>query len=220
MPTPDKTPMHLSTNGPQDGPAFYPDEIPTHSAEIAERLQSLNTLMDALLDTQSDSSFRKMFFSVQKRLRQFHLESYHSADEVLIEAYLRTHLQLEEGREIDNLLSWMNSVSYNIIHEYSRRSKRNTNILKKNTKEIATFSGEMTSPAYINESMINKLVLTMNSMSERDREILNLRVGMGLKWREVKDRLSKTQQIDISESTLRKQGERALHRLRRAFDSP
>lgn len=220
MPTPDKTPMHLSTNGPEDRPIVYPDEAPTQNAEIVARLRSLSNVMNALLNTQSDSRAHRTVLSIRKKLCQFHLESYHSEHEVLIEAYLRTHTKIEEGREIDNLLAWINKVSFNVIREYSRRSIKNSRLLKKNTKEIATLSGEATQPTFLNESSIRQLVSIMNGMSDRDRRILVLRVGMGLSWREVKAQLShQTHPDDLPEATLRKQGERALRRLRQAFDS-
>lgn len=196
-----------------------PDDLPAERSQVRRNLQALDAVLNDAIAGADGCHSRKLIFQIERLLRQFCLESFYDESDILIEAYLRTYLRIEQGTSIKNLPAWLYKVSHNIIREYSRLDIRNRKLLVNNTRHFEISQLDSNRPAFITEQTIALLVTSLYQLKDEDRQILQLRVGLGLSWKKVKENWNQMHQVDIAESTLRKKGERALERLRLAFHS-
>lgn len=188
--------------------------------EACKQLELLNTVIkQALLRKEGETSKNLMLF-IRRSLGQMRLHNEWNESEILVEAYLRTRDKINSGEIIDNLPGYLSRVSQYIILEKSRQKKRNYGIHQK----LSSFSDIVSLPENSYEEgvsceVVNSLWNSFNCLSEREQRILTLRVIKGHSWHEVAYQLL---ELGIEKSydntviaKLRKQGERALEKLRK-----
>lgn len=199
----------------REGPASGPSS--NSNQQIRLRLRLLNEVISRLLGSKHDPSSLRLIYAVRRILRQFHLDHRFSASDIFIEAYLRTHLNIQEGRVIDNLPGWIYKVSLNIIREHSRQCIKDRQFIFDAAYELTNYSHINSSLDLVEEKSVLLLVEALEKLSDLDREILSLRNGRGLSWQKIREHFLHSQQREFSTTTLRKKGERALKRLRKVF---
>lgn len=174
----------------------------------------------ALLREESDTSKNLMFF-IRRSLNQMGLYNEWDESEILVEAYLRTREQIKSGEIIDNLPNYLARVSQFIIFEKRRQRKRNRGI----TQKLSGFTPDVVSlpeSSYhegVSYETVNSLWSSFNALSHREQQILTLRIVNGYSWKEI-GYLFVEDGIEVKYTTslvtkLRKQGERALEKLRK-----
>ena len=94
------------------------------NGECNEELERFNEFYEDLLQPDS-STARSVFPFIRSKLYQFKLRSEYDEVAILLEAYLRSARHIAQGGKITNPSAWINSVSYRIIREFSRKSLRN-----------------------------------------------------------------------------------------------
>jgi RNA polymerase sigma factor (sigma-70 family) len=193
------------------------DSLPSRSPEAESRIEALNTAFQGLLEVNHDTGSIILVGQVQRLLCQFNLTSFYTESEILIEAYLRTYRQITDGKVIENISAWLYKVSLNIIREYNRANRLNKTLVERNSFEHSQTQLTSDIPDFINERSVLLLHHTLLHLPPRDRDLLSLRIGKSLSWREVKEEMSLLHTIPTSEATLRQQGKRVLSRLKRAF---
>ena len=189
------------------------------SSEVQTRLRHLDNFMDEVLSSQRASRPHRLFFLVERWLRQFHLDSKVDSSEILVEAYMRTRSRVIKGVNIERFPAWFNRVSFKIIQEYSKRKKYRDLLNQRLIRSGQHFTEDITDQNDPEHPNIEALLKSLEELKEEELEILNLRIIQGLSWKDVRDYWCKIKGKDISESTLRKKGERALSHLRDVFTS-
>ncbi|MFE4104955.1 RNA polymerase sigma factor [Almyronema epifaneia] len=192
---------------------------------VCQQLKRLNEVMNAALSAREEGSSKRLVFFVRRSLQQFNLYGEWCESEILIDAYLRTRQKIEHGEVIDNFPGYLSSVSFNIIREHHRSRQRKFAACQKMQKSEANVLNTPESP-YLDEKtsdFSNLLWESFESLRPKDQEILILRIVKGYSWSEIGDFMVATDKElrnDLAlRSRLRKQGERALERLRKAFSS-
>lgn len=189
--------------------------------ELQRQLESLTEVVNSALLLRECESSRKLMFFIKRLLRQMRLENEWHASEILIEAYLRTRDQVQAGKAIRNPPSYLMSVAHNVVREKKREQQRHHGIQKKLANTLNAVSlPETNYQDAVNCEVVNSLWTSFNTLSDRDRQILDLRIVKGYQWSEIASILV---EHGIEEhygkaliAKLRKQGERALERLRKA----
>lgn len=189
------------------------------SSEIQTRLCHLENFMNEVLSSQRASRPHRLFFLIERWLRQFHLDSQIDSSEILVEAYMRTRSKVLKGVHIEIFPAWFNRVSFKIIQEYSKRKKYRDLLNQRLICSGQHFTEDITHQTEIEHPNINALLKSLEELKEEELEILNLRIVKGLSWKDVRIYWSNSKGKDISESALRKKGERALSHLRDVFAS-
>lgn len=189
-------------------------------ADIEHALLELNRVMTELFERRSSETERILLF-VRRSLRQFQLDGYYSESDILVEAFLRTYLVIQGGRNIENMGGWLRSVSFNIIREHSKQRVRNKNIVQKSKQEYlssgATEAAPLDSPSFIDNEQIRALEIALDRLSPKEKKIIMLRVVQQLSWKRIKEALEKNNAASSSEAALRQQGVRALNKLKEYF---
>ena len=189
------------------------------SSEIQTRLCHLENFMDEVLSSQRASRPHKLFFLIERWLRQFHLDSQIDSSEILVEAYMRTRSKILKGVNIERFPAWFNRVSFKIIQEYSKRKKYRDLLKQRLIRSGQHFTEDIAHQNDPEHPNIEALLKSLEELKEEELEILNLRIVQGLSWKDVRSYWCNTKGKDISESALRKKGERALSHLRDVFAS-
>ncbi len=175
---------------------------------------------DAISHKEHGSSKRLMYF-IKRSLNQVGLTHECEESEILIQAYLRTRDKILAGARISNYSAYLTRVAYFVILDESKRRNRRGKLNKK-LSYVDSEAGSNAEKAYtegISHELVSSLWASFESLSAREREILILRIVKGLSWREIGILMVQNGQERVSgrslESKLRKQGERALAKLRR-----
>ena len=188
--------------------------------EAHKQLERLNAVIkQALLGKEGETSKNLMLF-IRRSLGQMRLRNEWNESEILVEAYLRTREKISSGEIIDNLPGYLSRVSQYIILEKIRQKSRNYRIHQK----LSSFSDAVSLPESSYEEgvscdVVNSLWNSFNCLSQREQEILTLRIIKGYSWDEVAYQLLELGIEGSYDSTvvakLRKQGGRALEKLRK-----
>ncbi|MBW4692868.1 MAG: hypothetical protein KME27_14020 [Lyngbya sp. HA4199-MV5] len=174
----------------------------------------------ALLDRNNPDT-RSIWCFVERTIRQYQLGGDITADEVLMEAYVRGIRQIVTRQKmIVNPLGWIRLTANYIILEYSRTVRRNVPLETGGAAEAKlAVAGEMDRLVREEEieANIQALYAALAQLSPREQEILLWRHVDDLPWCEVGKRLIDCGEADVNEPALRQQGYRALVRLRKLF---
>ena len=174
----------------------------------------------ALLD-QNNPDTRSIWCFVERTLRQYRLDHQLTADEVLMEAYMRGIRQIVTRQKmIVNPLGWIRLTANYIILEHSRTLRRSVSLENTGAAEsklaVAGAMDNLVRQEEI-EANIQALYAALAQLSLREREILLCRHVDDLPWCKVGQRLIDCGEAEVNEPTLRQQGYRALVRLRKLF---
>lgn len=122
------------------------------------------------------------------------------------ECLLRVYNNLDNLRDLDKLEPWLRTVVRNMVYTWYRDRKREQEIYSlglESEHETDTYS-------IPEEDLLLYFVLqeAMQTLSEADRQMFELRYGVGLSYREI------AQQMGLNEEAVRKRITRALSRLK------
>lgn len=149
---------------------------------------------------------------IKRSLKQFHLEKVDFYD-VVSEVYLRGTNKINFGENIKNPGAWIRVTSLNVIREMSRKQQKEQADSEFIERQVCSKSCEEN-----NEVQLAILKQSLKSLSEKDRQILELRFFQNLSWKEVVDTLASTGEI-LTEENARQRGSRALKKLKKNFFS-
>lgn len=190
--------------------------------ELQRQLDSLTEIVNSALLLRECESSRKLMFFIRRSLRQMGLNNEWHESEILIEAYLRARGHIQQGKVIRNLPAYLTGIICNLVREKSRERRRRFGIYRK----LETSADTMTLPesSYqeeVSDEFVDSLWESFNCLPYRDRKIIELRVVKGYSWNEIANILvaSGYEQNYGAPliAKLRKQGERALAKLRKTL---
>lgn len=184
--------------------------------------QIFDFIFISLLGSSNPSSKYLLKF-IHFRLHSFQLDSIYSPFDVLNEAYLRGVQLINSGKKIIHYEGWIRGTCYNIIREMSR-SQRKTRYESLDShqahQEIAInlLSEDELEALEDLEKYKETLSTSLSLLQPQEREILLLRLIEELSWEEIHDILM-NKGNNISTTSLRQKGRRALERLRKLYIS-
>lgn len=122
------------------------------------------------------------------------------------ECLLRVYVNLNALRETDRINPWLRVIVRNAVYTWYRERKREQEVLSlgleaEHDSETYSFPEEEMLLAFVVQE-------AMQTLSECDRQMFELRYGAGLSYREI------AQQMGIHEEAVRKRITRALSRLK------
>ena len=196
----------------------YPPSTP-----MKKQLELLTKVVNDTLSEEWEESTRKIFFFIKRSLLQFKLNGQLQESDILLEAYIRVRQKIESGESIQNMPAYLNRVAFNIIREKSKKQKKaedlHIRLINNGYGHPDTTSGTDDTDSY----KINVLLKALEELKPEDFEIIQLRIVNGLSWKEISEYLTSSENKEhsknLSASALRKRGERALKRLRKAYFS-
>jgi DNA-directed RNA polymerase specialized sigma24 family protein len=188
--------------------------------EIQAQLNRLHEVIAQMLTSKGNDTSQKLLLFIKRTLRQFNLDHQLHESEIVIEAYVRTHKKIEAGEIIENIPSWLNGVSFNIIREHSRKAVKSKILPSKIYTESFSYS-EIDSPL-VDSQEIESLLAAWKQLKPEEVELLILRHVRCLSWQEISDYLEQKEGETTKKRSvvsLRKKGERALARLKQKYFS-
>lgn len=150
--------------------------------------------------------------SIEARLYQHRLHSYHSVDEVINECLIRYVKAKKQKKTIHNLDAWLRLTAHNCIRELSRTSQRKACLF---TDIEAPNEGAL--KQLQKEEEYKFLDAALKQIPADKEEILRLHYLEGLSWQKVAEHISNTKSETVTATTLRKRAQRALLELREVF---
>ncbi|MEO1068033.1 MAG: sigma-70 family RNA polymerase sigma factor [Cyanobacteria bacterium J06638_6] len=165
---------------------------------------------------------RSLLAFIQRTIRQFGLQAHITEIDIFVEAYLRgvKHTQ-QHQEEIRQPKAWMRRTAYNIIRECKRDRMHYSALAFDELMDQGRLSADTASPSRVEDEVIIKAIdsvlQAVNALSPSDRMLVQWKVIEGCSWQEVQTRLIAQGEERVSQSTLRKRGQRSLERLRRAY---
>ena len=126
----------------------------------------------------------------------------------------------QRQEQIHQPKAWMRRTAYNIIRE-CKRDRQHYSTLAFDELMDQGQRVDLTSPPAVNDAAItdaiNSVLQAFEALSVGDRNLIQWKVIDGLSWQEVQTRLVTQGEDRASQAALRKRGQRALERLRRAY---
>ena len=149
---------------------------------------------------------------IKRTLKQFKLNNI-CVEDVISEVYLRGVKLINSGEEIRNPGAWIRVTSYNVIREMHRKKQK-----EQPNSELVELkvSPQETEDNQEKEQNLLKLKKLLQTLNEKDKQILELRFFQDKSWQEVIEYLVSQGEI-VTNSTVRQRGSRALKRLRKAY---
>ncbi|MGF1516581.1 MAG: RNA polymerase sigma factor [Nodosilinea sp.] len=166
---------------------------------------------------------RSLLAFIKRTIRQFELQGYITEIDIFVEAYLRGVRYTQQRQEqIHQPKAWMRRTAYNIIRECKRDRLQYSALAFDELMEQGQGADAIALSA-VNDAAItdaiNSVLQAFEALSVGDRNLIQWKVIDGLSWQEVQTRLVAEGEDRSSQATLRKRGQRALERLRRAYHS-
>lgn len=189
--------------------------------EDFNQLKVLTEVVKDAISHKENGSSKKLMYFIRRSLSQMGLTHECEESEILIQAYLRTRDKILSGTRISNYSAYLTRVAYFVILDESKRRNRRGKLNKK-LSYVDSEGGSMTDKVYtegMSDELVSSLWSSFESLTARERHILILRIVKGLPWREIGYLMVQNGQEKRTgrsvESKLRKQGERALAKLRK-----
>ena len=188
---------------------------------VERRLQDLRDYLSRVLAVNAEHDDRSILFFIKRSLFQHGLRDFITSEEILHEAFIRTETALLKGKPIENIPGWINRVSLNIIREKRRQLHSHHKLKRKVYADVHNLSMPPDSDTFIelHANQIDSLWTAWQTLKKSEREILNLKHVQKLSWKEISNRLTRSENKKVSHHTIRKRGERALSKLRAVFFS-
>ncbi|MFQ4139900.1 RNA polymerase sigma factor [Nodosilinea sp. PGN35] len=163
---------------------------------------------------------RSLLAFIKRTIHQFGLQAHITEIDIFVEAYLRGVRYTQHNQEhIRQPKAWMRRTAYNIIRECKRDRQRYSAVAFDELMEQAP-TPEPGAAAVDDQAIdraITSVLQALEALSPGDRNLIQWKVVEGLTWSEVQARLRAAGEERVSQATLRKRGQRALERLRRAY---
>ncbi|MEO0407361.1 MAG: sigma-70 family RNA polymerase sigma factor [Cyanobacteria bacterium P01_A01_bin.135] len=183
-------------------------------------LQDLKDYVSRLLAVDGEPRDRDLLLTIKRRLLQFGLLDFLSVEDVLHESFIRTQRAIvQRGTDIENIPAWLNRVSLNVIREQSRKVRANQRVCQRIGTDSETAGYFVESETFIerHSQYLEQLSSVLNSLSDREQNILELRLVKKYSWKEISDWLSQSESKPVTEAAARKRGERVLKKLKYVF---
>lgn len=182
--------------------------------------KELNDLVTEIMSEESATAY-SLFSFVYLKLRQFNLTSQVEVHEIFVEAYLRGINVIEKGGTIERPSAWLKGTAFNIIREYSRKTKKeypsdSSLIDNLPNNEFNKFNEAEEIEKHLNA--VQKSLTILRKENQDEAKLIYLKNINGLTWKQIREILIQEEGDNApSIETLRKRGSRALHRLRKIF---
>ncbi|PSN12034.1 hypothetical protein C7293_21875 [filamentous cyanobacterium CCT1] len=165
---------------------------------------------------------RSLLAFIKRTIHQFGLEVYITEIDIFVEAYLRGVRYTQQNQEhILQPKAWMRRTAYNIIRECKRDRLRYSAAAFDELMDQGPAEAEGPTPGAVDDEAIsraiNAVLQALEALPQGDRDLIQWKVVEGLSWQQVQARLVAAGGDRVSQATLRKRGQRALERLRRAY---
>ncbi len=186
---------------------------------------------------------RSLLAFIQRTIRNFGLQAYVTEVDIFVEAYLRgVKYTQQHQEEIRQPKAWMRRTAYNIIREIARDRQQYSSIaFDESMQEMPATDSSLNSILDEGAELIEQMSVgddswplteekdnlsaaleavqtALETLSLEDRRLIQWQLIEGLTWQEVQNRILAEEGGDlISLAALRKRGQRALERLRRAY---
>ena len=149
---------------------------------------------------------------IKRTLSQFNLKNT-CVEDIISEVYLRGEKLINSGEDIRNPGAWIRVTAYNVIREIQRQKQK-----EQPNSELVELkvSPQKTEDNQEREQNFLKLKQSLQSLNEKDRQILELRFFQDLSWQEVTEYFVSRGEV-VASATVRQRGSRALKRLRKAY---
>jgi RNA polymerase sigma-70 factor, ECF subfamily len=130
------------------------------------------------------------------------------AQEATQEAFLRLHVELREGRAVDNPRAWVYRAAHNVALDWIERQSRESGLTDAVAGAIASdrLSAEQN---LIDREEMERVARAIGNLSARQRLVLELR-AQGLQYQEI------AKVLEVRPSTVGEFLRRAIRRLRKA----
>ena len=161
-----------------------------------------------------------VFTFVQARLKQFHLESRIEVEDIIIEAYIRGVRAIQNGKTINNPLSFLKGTCLNIIREKSRKLKKEIFIEPESINStLKAISNDFVRREAIKDDLeiLDKALKILQEENSIKYKLLELKILQEMSWKEVRECLTTEEGCNISDSALRQRLTQVKKRLRRIF---
>jgi DNA-directed RNA polymerase specialized sigma24 family protein len=187
--------------------------------------RQFNDDVQSLLKVSNPHSKTLLAF-IRRRLYQFGLQAYFTEVDIFVEAYLRgVRYTYQNQVPIQYPHAWMKRTAYNVIREWKRDRQRyaaaDLDALIEQGK--LTDDEPFTSPTAFDGSSRgldwDRVIQSFGQLSVCDRNLIYWRYIEGLSWQDIQARLATQGHGDVSQSTLRKRGQRAMDKLRELYGS-
>ena len=167
---------------------------------------------NTVANPEGKKSYLNLRYFIKRTLKQFHLNNT-CLEDVISEVYLRGVKLIDSGEEIRNPGAWIRVTAYNVIREMNRQKRK-----EQPNSELVELkvSPQETEHNQEKEQNFLKLKHLLESLNEKDRQILELRFFQDLSWQEVTDYLNSQGEV-VTIVTVRQRGSRALKRRRKAY---
>jgi len=165
---------------------------------------------------------RSLLAFIKRTIYQFELQVYITEIDIFVEAYLRGVRYTQQNQEhIRQPKAWMRRTAYNIIRECKRDRLRYSAAAFDELMDQGSDADDGGSSGTVDDdaitTAIDGVLQALEALSPGDRNLIQWKVVEGLTWPQVQARLVKLGEERVSQATLRKRGQRALERLRRAY---
>lgn len=143
---------------------------------------------------------------IERLVRYYCRSNDDDVEDLTQECLLRVYSNLDSLRDLDKLDPWLRTVVRNAVFSWYRERKREQEVYS-----LGLEAEHETEPYSIPENdLLLYFVLqeAMQTLSESDRQMFELRYGVGLSYREI------AQQMGLNEEAVRKRITRALARLK------
>jgi DNA-directed RNA polymerase specialized sigma24 family protein len=180
----------------------------------------LDLAIEDILGKDNPSAYSTLT-TIERSLRQFHLNSQIEAAEILAEAYLRGKKFLQSGQVINNPHAWLKKTAFNVIRERSRQCRKHR---VEPYEEDKISEDPITNFVDIQElesdfADLRQAIKLLAKEDPKGAKLLYLKIIQGFSWQEIHDILLQQNQEVASLATLRQRASRAKKRLRHLFHS-
>ncbi|MBW4422207.1 MAG: sigma-70 family RNA polymerase sigma factor [Myxacorys californica WJT36-NPBG1] len=167
------------------------------------------------LSTEGSQGYRNLLGFVKSKLKQFNLD--YDPTAILSEAYERGWRLFNSGESVEKPIAWLRATSFNIIREKSRKHQREQPC---EFEFIERHLGDSYDDFALKENTDEKyarIAIAFRQLDSSDQKILTLRILQDLTWKEVVQDFE-AEGENLSETTARQRGKRALNRLKRLYE--
>jgi RNA polymerase sigma-70 factor (ECF subfamily) len=143
---------------------------------------------------------------IERLVRYYCRANHDDVEDLTQECLLRVYGKFETLRDVEKADSWLRAVVRNTVFTWYRQRKRE--------QEVCSLGLETEHESELYSLPENELLLyfslqeAMQTLSEKDRHMFELRYGLGLSYREI------AQEVGLNEEAVRKRITRALARLK------